>query len=68
MVKIVAEDLFKTMTEAIRNRNTLYIEDIEDFEKYIEEHVVGKLDTIEMQKNKKIIEFLYLNYRRTRLK
>ena len=59
MVKIVAEDLFKTRREAIRNRNTIYIKDIEDLEKYIEEHVVGELDTIERQKVKKIIELLY---------
>ena len=35
------------MSEVIRNRNTIYREDIEDLEKYIEEQVV---DTIERQK------------------
>ena len=46
----------KTMTEVIRNRNTIYREDIEDLEKYIEEQVV---DIIERQKIKEIIESLY---------
>ena len=44
------------MSEVIRNRNTIYREDIEDLEKYIEEQVV---DIIERQKIKKIIEPLY---------
>ena len=35
--------------------------------KYIGEHIVGKLDTIEKQKVKEIIELLDLKYGRTRL-
>ena len=53
---------FKTMTEAIMNGN----KDIEDLEKYIAEHVEVELDTKEMQKIKRIIELIYLNYGRTR--
>ena len=58
----------KTMTEAIRNGNTIYIEDIEVLEKAVKElgKIVGKLDSIEMQQCNKFIEFLYSNYGRTR--
>ena len=41
--------------------------DIEGLALYIGEHVVGKLDTIEKQKVKEIIELLDLKYGRTRL-
>ena len=47
---IEKQNINKTMSEVIRNRNTIYREDIEDLEKYIEEQVV---DIIERQKLRK---------------
>ena len=84
---IEKQNINKTMSEVIRNRNTIYREDIEDLEKYIEEQVVdiierqkikeiieslydvvddlGKLDTTEMQRVKKMVEVLYLTYEKS---
>ena len=62
----------KDISEAARYQDVIELlkmtKDVEGLAKYIGEHVVGKLDTIEIQKVKKIIELLYLNYGKTRLK
>ena len=41
--------------------------EIEGLAKYVGEHVIGRLDTIEKQKVKEIVELLKLKYGRTRL-
>ena len=61
----------KDMSEAARYQDVIESlkmnKDIEGLAKYIGEHVVGKLDTIEKQNVKEIIELLDLKYGRTRL-
>merc|ERR1712115_760537 len=64
-------EMNKDMSEAARYQDVIESlkmnKDIEGLAKYIGEHVVGKLDTIEKQKVKEIIELLDLKYGRTRL-
>merc|ERR1711867_310119 len=64
-------EMNKDMSEAARYQDVIESlkmnKDIEGLTKYIGEHVVGKLDTIEKQNVKEIIELLDLKYGRTRL-
>merc|ERR1711867_169105 len=64
-------EMNKDMSEAARYQDVIESlkmnKDIEGLAKYIGEHVVRKLDTIEKQTVKEIIELLSLKYGRTRL-
>merc|ERR1711867_319619 len=64
-------EMNKDMSETARYQDVIESlklnKDIEGLAKYIGEHVVGKLDTIEKQKVKEIIELLDLKYGRTRV-
>ena len=64
-------EMNKDLSEAVRYQDVIESlkmnKEIEGLAKYIGEHVIGKLDTIEKQKVKGIIELLDLKYGRTRL-
>ena len=64
-------EMNKDLSEAVRYQDVIESlkvnKEIEGLAKYIGEHVIGKLDTIEKQKVKEIIELLNLKYGRTRL-
>merc|ERR1711867_356823 len=64
-------EMNKDLSEAVRYQDVIESmkmnKDIEGLAKYIGVHVIGKLDTIEKQKLKGIIELLDLKYGRTRL-
>merc|ERR1712041_9117 len=67
----VLMEMNKDLSEAVRYQDVIESlkmnKEIEGLAKYIGEHVIGKLDTIEKQKVKGIIELLDLKYGRTRL-
>ena len=64
-------EMNKDLSEAVRYQDVIESlkvnKEIEGLAKYVEEHVIGKLDTIEKQKVKEIVELLKLKYGRTRL-
>ena len=64
-------EMNKDLSEAVRYQDVIESlkvnKEIEGLAKYVGEHVIGKLDTIEKQKVKEIIELLNLKYGRTRL-
>ena len=61
----------KDVSEAVRFQDVIESlkmnKEIEGLAKYVGEHVIGRLDTIEKQKVKEIVELLKLKYGRTRL-
>ena len=64
-------EMNKDVSEAVRYLDVIESlkvnKEIEGLAKYVGEHVIGKLDTIEKQKVKEIVELLKLKYGRTRL-
>merc|ERR1712115_24163 len=64
-------EMNKDLSEAVRYQDVIELlkvnKEIEGLAKYVGEHVIGKLDTIEKQKVKEIIELLNFKYGRTRL-
>merc|ERR1711867_316669 len=61
----------KDLSEAVRYQDVIESlkvnKEIEGLAKYVGDNVIGKLDTIEKQKVKEIVELLKLKYGRTRL-
>ena len=59
-------EMNKDLTEAVRYQDVIESlkvnKEIEGLAKYVGEHIIGKLDTIEKQKVKEIIELLNLKY------
>ena len=64
-------EMNKDVSEAVRYLDVIESlkvnKEIEGLAKYVGEHVIGKLDTIEKQKVKEIIKLLNIKYGRTRL-
>ena len=64
-------EMNKDLSEAVRYQDVIESlktnKEIEGLAKYVGEHIIGKLDTIEKQKVKEIIELLNIKYGRTRL-
>merc|ERR1712082_10685 len=64
-------EMNKDLSEAVRYQDVMESlkmnKDIEGLARYIGEHVVGKLDTIETQTVKNLLKLLDIKYGRTRL-
>ena len=64
-------EMNKDLSEAVRYQDVMESlkgnKEIEGLAKYVGEHVIGRLDTIEKQRVKEIVELLRLKYGRTRL-
>merc|ERR1712082_251680 len=64
-------EMNKDASEAVRFQDVIESlkvnKEIEGFAKYVGEHVIARLDTIEKQKVKEITDLLKLKYRRTRI-
>ena len=64
-------EMNKDISEAVRYQDVIESlkvnKEIEGLAKYVGEHVIGRLDTIEKQKVKEIVELLKLKYGRTRI-
>ena len=64
-------EMNKDLSEAVRYQDVMESlkgnKDIEGLATYVGEHVIGRLDTIEKQRVKEIVDLLRLKYGRTRL-
>ena len=64
-------EMNKDLSEAVRYQDVIESlkmnKEIEGLAQYVGEHVIGRLDTIEKQKVKEIVELLKLKYGRTRM-